>query len=123
MSHAKCVAAPSKRAHGDYEICERVDGDAIARLDHRGRVELLDDRGAGEFGATRQLLSPVDGRRVPFVEPDLSDAYLRVGEGAAVGRTGEALEGHLSPASDDGGPEVHEETAHPLERDLEALPV
>src|SRR2546423_8030592 len=59
-----------QRADGDLEVAQRVDARAIARLDHGGRVELLDDRRAREQGARSELLPAEGGGVLPGpVEP------------------------------------------------------
>src|SRR6185369_17524437 len=57
--------------HRHDEVAELVGDDFVSRLDHRGRVHLLDDGGAGEAGAGGQLLAAIDRRRLPAaLEPD-----------------------------------------------------
>src|SRR5687767_11049324 len=60
---ARVMGSTGSFSYGDDEIPQRVDDGAIARLEHRGAVELLDDRRAVD--ARRQALAPVHRRRAP----------------------------------------------------------
>src|SRR5262245_8976342 len=48
-------ASAGEGTDGDLEVAESVDADAVAGLDHGGRVELLDDGRAGERRADAEL--------------------------------------------------------------------
>ena len=93
----------------DDEIPERVLAGSAARLEHRRRVELRDDRRAVDGHAERQPLAAVDRRRGPaLVEPDaaLPDAGV-VETRAALGARGQEGGVDLWPAADDAGLQVH----------------
>src|SRR5439155_18875852 len=108
----------------DLEVAERVDARAIARLDHGGRVELLDDRRAREQGARSELLPAEGGGVLPGpVEPRAPPSG---GRDRAAGRAvdgEEAVQRDGAAPADDGGPEADELRAHLTQLDLEAVPV
>src|ERR1039458_7186023 len=62
-------------SHRHQQIAQCVQLHAVARIDHRGAVELLDDGRAGESRVQRQFFPLVDGRiaKAAF-EPDLAHA-------------------------------------------------
>src|SRR6187431_1995412 len=75
-STTMCHCASSNRHD---QIPDRIHLDAIAGLDHRRAVELLDDRRPVEAGAGRQMLANVDRRRMEgVVEPDRPGGPLRL---------------------------------------------
>src|SRR5262249_32641196 len=110
----------AERADRDREVPERVDQDLVARLDHRGRIELLHDGGPCEAGPGREPLAAVDGRAVPAVREPRAPAFGEVGPR---GRAEQALERHRPAPADDRGAEAHDLRAHLAQLDAEALPV
>src|SRR5687767_5292688 len=60
---ARVIGSTGSFSYGDDEIPQRVDDRAIARFEHRGAVELLDDRRAVDTRG--QALAPVHRRFAP----------------------------------------------------------
>src|SRR5882757_10992554 len=52
------ISGPSR--HADDDIAGSVGAGVVARLHHRGRIELLQDRGADKFAVQRQSVALVD---------------------------------------------------------------
>src|SRR5207249_197340 len=116
-------ASSSERTDGDLQVAERVDTDAVPRLDHRRGVELFHDRRPRELDAGPELLAPVDRRVVPAaVEPRTAAPGGGGGAGRAV-ECEEALERDRAAPADDGRSKTHDLGAHLAQLDLEALPV
>ena len=115
--------------HGDDEVAERVDLDAVARLDHRGRVELLHDGRPVEpdaggqaaradrsaYRATPRRTRPAGVRGAARPAQACPRAGVRPAQPARGRPPG--------PAADDRRAQAHHERAHLLQLDLEALPV
>src|SRR5262249_49906372 len=112
-----------ERADGDLEVAQRVDAPVVAWLDHRRRVELLDDGRSVDQRAGAELLAAMDRRLVPAaVEPDVPAPGGRV-DGARAVESDQALERDRSPSADDGRAQAHELGAHLAQLHAEALRV
>ena len=97
---------------------------AIAGLDHRRAIELLDDRRPVEAGAGRQMLANVDRRRMEgVVEPDRPGGPLRLLERRLRPTGGDRGEGHCRALADHRGVQVHQHRPDLGQLDAEALPV
>ena len=85
----------------DAKIQARVDLEAIARRDDRGRLALLDDRGTGERIAGTQRVAVVDRRfHGALLEPGAALALDLGGDIAAAGGAGEREVGRRPGAAD-----------------------
>src|SRR3954468_23991208 len=60
-----CTALILFPSEADEKVADRIDGDPVARLDHRRAVELLDDRRPVEARRGGQALAHVDRRVAP----------------------------------------------------------
>src|SRR5262245_31000944 len=86
----------SSSADADQQVAELILAHPVARLDHGGAVELLEDRRAFEGRVERQAVAGVDRRWLPAVaKPDSAFAGLRRLERGAALAGGEGGERDL----------------------------
>src|SRR5436190_7010319 len=109
-------ALMGRLVYGDEEVSSVIHRGAIARLEHGGAIELLDDRRAGELPG--QAFAPMDRRLRPAaLEPDApgcdrSGVFFR-----------QQVEARLRAPADDRGMQVDEHRADFRQLDTEALEI